>query len=154
MLKCQFQFCYHQYTISGMGHFYARSTEAGCNAPHNFECQHLGQCSFKGAVQGQKVWGQDFEITSEPKRPQRGPTFWSGLGPQTLRRGSGCHTHFPAKKGPKNRNRKLSDITLISYQQSIDNNFLSSHKKVRLSYGQKTYAHIWNIWYMYRLFGL
>ena len=135
-----------------MGHCYARSTEAGCNSPHNFECQHLGQFSFKGAVQGQKFWEHDFEITSKPKRPQRWPTFWSSLGPQTLRRG--CHAHFPAKTGPKNRNRKLSAKTLISHQQSIENNFLSSHKNFRLSYGQKTYAHTWNNWYMYRLFGL
>ena len=30
---------------------------------------------------------------------------------------------------PKNGNQKLSSITLISHQQSIDNRFLSSHKK-------------------------
>ena len=30
-------------------------------------------------VQGQKVRKQDFEITSDPKGPQSGPTFWSGF---------------------------------------------------------------------------
>ena len=58
-----------------------------------------------GEVQGQKFREHDSEITCEPKRLQRGPTFWSGFWPQTLRRQRGGHTHFPAKKGPKNRNQ-------------------------------------------------
>ena len=36
---------------------------------------------------------------------------------------------FSRQERPKNRNWKLSAITLISHQQSIDNSFLSSHKK-------------------------
>ena len=36
--------------------------------------------SFKGGgVLGQKFRGHDFEITCDPKGPQRGPTFWSGF---------------------------------------------------------------------------
>ena len=49
-----------------------------------------------------EAWEHDFEITSDPKGPQRGPTFWSGFEAQTLRRRRGGHAHFPAKKGPKN----------------------------------------------------
>ena len=52
----------------------------------------------------------------------------------------------------KNRKQILSSIKLISHQQSIDNSFLSSHKKLSAqfaekwpSYGQKTYADIWII---------
>ena len=48
----------------------------------------LDKVLLRGAVQGQKVWEHDFEITSEPNRPQRGPTFWSGLGAQKIEIGN------------------------------------------------------------------
>ena len=32
-----------------------------------------------GEVQGQKSWKHDFEITSDPKCPTGGSTFWSGF---------------------------------------------------------------------------
>ena len=35
--------------------------------------------TLRGGVQGQKTWEHDFEITSDPKGPQRGPTFWLGF---------------------------------------------------------------------------
>ena len=38
----------------------------------------------------------------------------------------GVHDHFPAKKNPK---WKISSITCISYEQSIDNSLLSSHEQ-------------------------
>ena len=34
---------------------------------------------YKGWVQGQKFREHDFEITCDPKGPQRGPTFWSSF---------------------------------------------------------------------------
>ena len=33
----------------------------------------------KGGVQGQKSWNHDFEITSDPKGPPSGSTFWWGF---------------------------------------------------------------------------
>ena len=49
-----------------------------------------------------QVGKQDFKITSDPKGPQREPTFGRVLRPQTLRRPRGDNAHFPDKKGPKN----------------------------------------------------
>ena len=62
-----------------------------------------------GGGKGQTFREHDFEITCDPN-------FWSGFWAQILsvRRQHGGHAHFPAKKGPKNRNRELSVITLIS----------------------------------------
>ena len=53
-------------------------------------------------VQGLKVWEHNFKITSDPKGPEVSQLFGRVLGPQTLRRRRGCHTHFPIKKGPRN----------------------------------------------------
>ena len=33
----------------------------------------------KQEFQGQKSWKHDFEITSDPKGPPSGPTFWWGF---------------------------------------------------------------------------
>ena len=66
---------------------------------------------FTHFLKSQKVWEHDFEITSDPKGPQRGPIFWSGL-----RRRSGGHAHFPAKKGPQKLQSEIKchniDLTL------------------------------------------
>ena len=52
--------------------------------------------------------------------------FW---GPRPL-----GHAHFPAKKGPENRNRKLIAMPLISNQHSIDTSSRSSYKKFQLNW--------------------
>ena len=49
--------------------------------------------------------------------------------------GSRCgHVHFPAKSGPKNQLLKISISAWISHHRSIDNNLLSSHKKIQPSW--------------------
>ena len=58
-----------------------------------------------------------------------GQLFDRVLRPKTVRRRRGGRAHFPAKKGPKNRNRKLSATKLILHQQSMDKSLLRSHKK-------------------------
>ena len=42
----------------------------------------ITELRLKGEVQGQKVREHDFEITSDPKRTQRGPNFWSSFEAQ------------------------------------------------------------------------
>ena len=61
----------------------------------------ITELRLKGEVQGQKVREHDFEITSDPKRTQRGPNFWSSFEAKTLRRQRGGHAHFPPKRAPK-----------------------------------------------------
>ena len=45
----------------------------GCN----FVKMYRLHIAFKEGVQGQKVWEQDFDITSDPKRPHGGPNNFS-----------------------------------------------------------------------------
>ena len=91
-----------------------------------------------------KIWETLGTWFWDKRWPKRTPTwakflveFW---GPDPYRRRRGGHVLFPASKGhrpKKNRNHKQSSITVIFYQQSIDHNFLSSHKKVSVQLATK-----------------
>ena len=84
----------------------------------------------KRQFDAQKVKSRhDFEIKVDPKVPPSESNFWLVRG----------HTHFPAKTGPKNQNRKISTISLISHDQSTDNSLLIQ-KLIEI--GQKMFAHI------------
>ena len=89
-----------------------------------------------------KIQKCDFEITVDPV----GRIFGWGLRSYAFVGPHGGHAHFHANKAPKIQNRQIITITLISHQQSIDNDLLTSHKKSAqlankwLSYGQKTLA--------------
>ena len=41
--------------------------------------ERLCQFKFSRGVQGQKNWIHNFEITSDPKGPSSGSTFWLGF---------------------------------------------------------------------------
>ena len=92
---------------------------------------------------GPRSWKHDSEITGDPKGPLQhyvSQLFGRVLRPQTLRCRLGGPALFPASKGQKNRNQKLSGITLISYQKSIDDSFRKKNsaqlgKKRMLEYG-------------------
>ena len=58
-------------------------------------------------VKGQKVWEHDFEITSDPKGHQRGPTFWSYFEGPDPKAPAWRPRQFSRQKGRKNGNRNL-----------------------------------------------
>ena len=93
---------------------------------------------------GSETLGTRFWDNRWPKRTLYvSRLFGRVLRPQTLMCWRGGHAHFPASRGQTNRNPKLSSITLISHQQSIDNSFLSSHKQFQSNWPKM--ADLWPI---------
>ena len=91
---------------------------------HNFEFDRLLK---GGGVQGQKSWKHNFEITSDPKVPPSGSTFWLGFEvpePYGHRRG---HTLFRPQQGHKNRKMQIGPNPMIFHNQSIENSLLRYH---------------------------
>ena len=70
------------------------------------------------------------------KKPYVGQLFGQVLRHPTLRCRRGGHALFPASKGPKNRNQKLSSITNIDSLPAIDR-FLKFPQKISAQLAKK-----------------